>query len=99
MTFKTIVGTIKLTAERKTHIIKNHPIMEVYLTNLKEVLENPDDIRYSHYNLNVLLFYRYFDTIENGKYIVAVVDKIEGLVRTAYLTHRIKAGEKYKQSL
>lgn len=69
---QTIVGTIKLTTERKTHIIKNHPIMEVYLTNLKEVLEKPDDIRYSHYNLNVLLFYRYFDTIKREIFYILV---------------------------
>lgn len=72
--------------------------MEVYLTNLKEVLENPDDIRYSHYNLNVLLFYQYFDNIENGKYIVAVVDNIAKEILTGYLTHRIKAGEKYEKN-
>ncbi len=95
MTFKTITGKIKLTAKRKTHIIKNHPIMETYLTKLKEVLEKPNDIRYSNYNLNMLLFYCYFDNIEGGKYIAVVVNKIEKQVVTAYLTHRIKAGEKY----
>lgn len=84
MTFRTIVGAIKLTPERKTHIVKNHPIMEDYLENLRAVLENPDDIRYSSYNQNVLLFYRYFDNIEGGKYIVAVVDNIEKEVLTGY---------------
>lgn len=97
MTFKTIVGVIKLTTERKVHIIKNHPIMEDYLGNLREVLENPNDVRYSNYNQNVLLFYRYFDNIEDGKYIVAVVDNIAKEILTAYLTHRIKAGEKYEK--
>ncbi len=69
--------------------------METYLVNLKEVLEKPEDIRYSNYNHNVLLFYLYFGNIEDGKYIVAVVDKIAKEVRTAYLTHKIKTGEKY----
>ncbi|MDP3758832.1 MAG: hypothetical protein Q8Q86_03865 [Candidatus Daviesbacteria bacterium] len=97
MTFKTVTGKIKLSSARRTHIIQSHPIMEDYLKNLRRVLEKPDQIRYSTYNQNVLLFYCYFDKIENGKYIVVVVDKLEGLVRTAYLTHRIKTGEKYEK--
>jgi len=97
MTFMTIIGKIKLSSTRRTHIIQNHPIMEDYLKNLRRVLEKPDQIRYSTYNQNVLLFYRYFDKIENGKYIVVVVGKLKGLVRTAYLTHRIKTGEKYEK--
>ncbi|MBI3103339.1 hypothetical protein HYZ05_00195 [Candidatus Daviesbacteria bacterium] len=97
MIFKTILGKIKLTQARKKHIIKNHPIMETYLVNLKEVLENPANVRYSNYNQNILLFYRFFDKIENGKYIVAVVDKVAKQVITAYLTHKIKTGEKYEK--
>ncbi len=95
MTFKAVVGAIKLTTERKAHIIKSHPIMEIYIHNLKEVLEKPAEVRFSNYNKNVLLFYRYFDNIENGKYIVVVVNKTSKQVITAYLTSRIKTGEKY----
>ena len=73
--------------------------MEDYLKNLKEVLEKPKEIRYSSRNDEVLLFYRYFDKIEGGKYIVGVVNKEEKQVKTSYLTHRIKIGRKYKQSL
>ena len=46
--------------------------------------------------LTALLFYRYFAKIENGKYIVAVVNKLEKQVKTAYLSHRIKIGSKYE---
>lgn len=95
MVFKTIIGKVKLTSSRKTHIIQTHPIMETYIENLGDVLEQPDDIRYSNYNLNVLLFYRYFDNIENGKFIAVVVNKIKKQIITAYLTSRIKIGEKY----
>ena len=35
--------------------------------------------------------------IENGKYIVAVVDKLAKKVITAYLTHRIKTGRIYEK--
>lgn len=72
--------------------------MEDYLGVLKEVIENPNMVRYSNYNRNVLLFYRYFDKIEGGKYIVAVVSRAEKEVLTAYLTHRIKTGNIYEES-
>lgn len=69
--------------------------MELYLQGLRLVLESPRDIRFSNYSDNVLLFYRYFDNIEGGKYIVGVISKDEKQVLTAYLTHRIKSGRKY----
>lgn len=97
MIFKTGIGKVNLTAKSKAHIIQTHPIMKIYLKNLKDILEQPDDTRYSNYNLNVLLFYRYFDNIENGKYITVVVNKTKQQVVTAYLTSRIKTGEKYEQ--
>ena len=73
--------------------------MENFLVSLKEILENPEEIRYSNYSDEVLLFYRFFDKIEGGKYIVAVINQTDKEVKTAYLTHRIKIGRKYKQSL
>lgn len=97
MKFKTIIGTVTLTTERKAHIIQHHPIMEDYLKHLKQVLEKPKEIRYSSRSDKVLLFYRYFAKIEDGKYIVAVVNKIEREVKTAYLSHRIKTGRKYDE--
>lgn len=98
MKCKTIIGAVKLTLQRKKHIIQNHPIMEDYLDNLREVLEKPDEIRFSSRNNEVLLFYRYFDNIENGKYMVAVVNRIEKSVTTSYLSHRIKIGRKYEET-
>lgn len=98
MIFKTIIGKIKLTKKRQTHIIQSHPIMETYIKNLTDVLEKPNEIRFSNYNVGTLLFYRFFDNIENGKYITVVVDKVAKQVITAYLTHRIKIGEKYEKN-
>lgn len=97
MNFKTIIGTVTLISERKMHIIQHHPIMEDYLVKLKQVLEIPEEIRFSSRNESVLLFYHYFDKIEGGKYIVCVVNKIEKQVKTAYLSHRIKIGRKYEE--
>lgn len=97
MKFKTKIGIINLSPDRKAHIIQHHPIMDDYLKHLKEVLEKPKEIRYSSRSDEVLLFYRYFAKIEDGKYIVAVVHKTEREVKTAYLSHRIKIGRKYHE--
>ncbi len=96
MKFKTRIGTITLTSNRKTHIIQHHPIMTDYLPYLKEVLEKPDEVRVSNRSNAVLLFYHYFGKIEGGKYIVAVVNRTDREVKTAYLSHRIKIGRKYE---
>ena len=97
MKFKTILGnTVVLTSERRQHIIETHPIMEDYLTSLKKILAKPDKIRYSSRDDRVLLFYRFFDNIGNGKYLVVVVNIAEEAIKTAYLTHRIKTGRKYE---
>lgn len=71
--------------------------MEDYLDLLKDVLETPEDLRYSSRSDEVLLFYRYFDKIEGGKYIAVVVNKAEKSILTTYLTHRIKTGRKYEK--
>lgn len=98
MKFKTAAAKIiKLSSVRREHIITTHPIMEAYLGKLKMVLEKPDEIRYSNYADDVLLFYRYFDKIEGGKYIAVVVNLIGAIIITAYLTSRIKTGEKYEK--
>lgn len=61
MKFQTIIGAVTLTAKRKAHIIKHQPA----------------EIRFSSSSDEVLLFYRYFDNIEGGKYVVAVVNQYE----------------------
>lgn len=72
--------------------------MEPYIENLKEVLAVPEEVRYSSRSEEVLLFYHYFDKIEDGKYIVVVVNKPEKSVTTMYLSHRIKSGRKYEET-
>lgn len=96
MKFKTIIGKVEITHERKKHIIKRYPIIEDYLDRLKEVLKTPAEIRFSSRSDEVLLFYSFFDNIEGGKYISVVVSKTEKSVLTAYLSQRIKNGRKYE---
>lgn len=98
MNYKTKIGlVVRLTPKRRQHIVFTHPIMELYLNKIKQVLNSPDEIRYSNYRYSVLLFYRYFDKIEDGKYIAVVIDQLNKTVLTAYLTNRIKIGAKYEE--
>ena len=51
---------IKLTEERWNHIAKTHPELREMLEDLKCTLEDPELIKRSVYNENVVLFYRYY---------------------------------------
>jgi hypothetical protein len=94
MKFKSKIGkVIELTPERKTHIIEFHPDVKIYLSKIPEILKNPDQIRKSRHDPEVLLFYKYFDNIK--KHLVAVVKvNKRNFILTCYLTDKIKTGEK-----
>lgn len=98
MEFKSILGkVIELSGERKKHIRLRHPDVGFYFHFLGGVLTDPDEIRQSRYDKNVLLFYKYFAKIEHGKYLVIVIKVNErNFVLTVYLTSKIKTGEKYE---
>lgn len=99
MKYKSSIGkTVELTSERKKHILTFHPDLKPYIKLIREVLLLPDDLKISKSDPDSLLFYKYFDTILNGKYI-AVVVKVNGrnFILSSYLTGRIKSGEKYEQ--
>lgn len=97
MKYKSILGKdFELTTERKQHILIYHPDIKPYLPKLKKVFLEPEDIRVSKSDQSVLLFYKYFDNIMEGKYIVGVV-KINdrSFVLTAYFSKRKLSGGKY----
>lgn len=100
MKFKTAINKIvELTDERKVHIIEEHPELLDHFGKLKRVLLNPDEIRISKTDQQVLLFYRYFAKIKSGLYIAVVVKINErNFILTAHMTDRIKMGEKYEKS-
>lgn len=99
MKYESITGkTIELTSERKKHILTFHPDLHPYMKHIKEVLLQPDDLKISKSDPQVLLFYKYFDTILDGKYIAVTVKLNErNLILTSYLTNRIKSGERYEK--
>lgn len=84
---------IKLTEEGWNHITQTHPELKGMLKELEGVLENPELIKKSAYNENVVLFYRYYEHIYEGKHICVVVKLDNESIVTAYITDRIKRGE------
>lgn len=84
---------IKLTEKRWNHIAETHPELKDMLKDLKGAMEDPELIKRSVYNKNVVLFYRYYGHIYEGKYMCVVVRLDEESIITAYITDRIKKGE------
>lgn len=85
---------IELTDERWKHIIKEHPEIEPYRDRIKEVLSSPDYVKKSKRDENVLLYYKFYDDIFDGKYLIVVAMKgLRSFILTCYITDIIKKGE------
>lgn len=70
-----------------------HPIIAKYEKQVKESLKKPTEIRRSTQDPKVHLYYKNIGNI----YVCAVCDHVdgkEGYIITAYLTKRIREGEK-----
>ncbi len=85
---------IELTDERWQHIITEHPEVRRFKNRLSEMLSQPDLVKCSKRDKDVLLYYRYYSDIFGGKYLLAVV-KINKrpFLLTYYVTDRIKEGD------
>ncbi len=84
---------ICLSDERWNHIIDTHPEIKKLIKELEGALIDPELIKRSVYNENVVLFYRHYKHIYEGKYMCVVVRLDEKLIVTAYITDRIKSGD------
>ena len=73
-------------------LITKHPDIADLETEVKQALANPDEIRQSSRDPNVLLFYL---TLKQQRWVVAVARRLngDGFVITAYQTDAIKEGE------
>lgn len=93
-----VIGKVELTSERKVHMLARHPELKIHLEKLSQVLSDPDEIRRSRFDKNVLLFYKFFANIKDGKYIniTVKIGEERNFILTAYITDRIRAGEKYE---
>ena len=87
---------IRLTDERLEHILE-HPEMAEMEPAIEETLQDPERVVQSISDPDVHLYYRfYFRTVVGGKFLCVVVKMGEAgaFVLTAYLTDRIKKGER-----
>lgn len=73
-------------------LIVKHPDVTELCDLVQETLYNPDEIRRSSRDSNVLLFYR---SHRENRWVVAVARKLngDGFLITAYQTDAIKEGE------
>lgn len=85
---------VVITQERWKHVCLQQPELEPLMSGVRETLENPDHVKMSPSDSTVRLYYKFFDDVFNGKFILAVVktNKRNFLI-TAYITEYIKAGE------
>ncbi|OGL42752.1 MAG: hypothetical protein A2W05_02640 [Candidatus Schekmanbacteria bacterium RBG_16_38_10] len=85
---------IELTDERWQHIVREHPEVESYKGKIQEVLSSPDYVKKSKRDKEVLLYYRHYDDILDGKYLLVAVKKgLRSFILTCYITDIIKKGE------
>jgi len=89
---------VELTDEREAHIAHMHPdLLPEYLAQMGQTLADPDQVRCSTRMSTARLFYRWFEDVRQGKYVVVVVVS-EAMPRerhwiiTAYITRRLANG-------
>ena len=81
---------IKLQDTHWTHIIKEHPEIEPYKNRLSDVLSKPDLVKRSKRDKDTFLYYRYYEDMYGGKYLLVVARIKDKLLLTCYTTDRIK---------
>ena len=91
-------GPVRLSAEREAHVQCHHDEFGPALHDiLRELLADPDEIRWSASDPSMLLFWRWYAALLGGKYaVVAVVLDTTGhdqpWIITAYVARRLRAG-------
>ena len=86
---------IRVTRNYWNKIIETkHRIMKGKENIIKATLQNPEQVRRSRKDLSVYLYYKKIG--DNYNCVVAKHLNGDGFIVTAYMTDRIKAGEKYE---
>ncbi len=93
--FPDILGNlIVLTASVQETTLAKHPEAAEFVELIPRVLLDPDEIRRSSRDDRVVLYYRFESAILNGKWIVAVVKRVDRhFISTFYATSRVKSGD------
>ncbi len=90
------IGIVVRTTESYWKFITKfkHPIIKRYEKEVKETLEEPDEIRESKKDAKVLLYYKRYKNLGN-RYICVLIKQLngEGFVVTAYLADKVKRGK------
>ncbi len=86
--FSSAFGMIELTNEREAHIFQFHPEVKQFRKYFPAALAEPDTMRRSGFDPDVLIFYR---TLPQKKYLaIAVKTNHRNFILTAYLTAKIQ---------
>ena len=87
--------TIELTTERWLHVLDRHQELQEFEYLIPQTLREPDLVTHSVYDPKVRLYYKRFAHLWGGKFFVVVVRFNQRcFLLTAYLTDRIKGGER-----
>ena len=82
---------IELTNECWQHIVTEHPEIRGFRKRLSQILSEPDLVKRSKRDKDVLLYYRWYSDIFGGKYLLAVAKVYRRpFLLTYYVTDRIK---------
>lgn len=84
--------TVRTSEEYWQKLIVKHPDIADLVLEIQQALANPDEIRRSSRDPNLLLFYL---VLKEKRWVVAVARKLngDGFLITAYQTDAIKEGE------
>ncbi|MBZ0316060.1 MAG: hypothetical protein K8L91_06560 [Anaerolineae bacterium] len=75
-------------------ILLKHPETADFIDQLDRIFADPDEIRRSVRDERSVLYYRFEAEILKGKWVVAVVKRIDrNFVSTLYATDQVKSGE------
>ena len=87
--------TVELATERWLHVLEAHQELKVLEDLIPKTLQAPDVVMSSVHDPKARLYYRFFDQVWHGKYLVVVVQSNhQRAILTAYLTDKIKRGER-----
>ena len=84
---------VRLTDERRRHILQRHPEMAYQMQRFADTLAKPDAVTISRSSTAVNLYYRlYPDLRGRNRYLCIVVkrERTHSFILTAYLDRRIK---------
>ncbi len=75
-------------------ILLKHPEAADFIDRLDHILADPAEIRRSVRDERVVLYYRFEAEVLKGKWVVAVVKRIDrNFISTLYATDQVKSGE------